>query len=286
MAKRSPNLDRLYALLLFIVLEIVALLMISNDSFFQQVKIGGVYMGIRGSFSKAGSEMKYFVNLKKVNEELNSENEALLAEIERYKRYVEITDTTDTSGISFVPAAVDSVKPQFTYISAKIVSNGTNNKHNFIIIDKGRGSGIEEDMGVVSPNGVVGVVSSVSDSYAYVISMLNINQSVSAKIGTSGAFGPLIWDGKRADYALLTEIPQHIRFTVGDTIYTSGFSTLFPENIPIGTIRKSKIIKGTHHEIKVKLFEEFRTLKFVRVVKNHNKNEIKGISNPDESKDK
>jgi len=158
--------------------------MISNDSFFQQVKIGGVYMGIRGSFSKAGSEMKYFVNLKKVNEELNSENEALLA--------------------------VDSVKPQFTYISAKIVSNGTNNKHNFIIIDKGRDSGVEEDMGVVSPNGVVGVVSSVSDSYSYVISMLNINQSVSAKIGTSGAFGPLIWDGKRADYALLTEIPQHM----------------------------------------------------------------------------
>ena len=283
MAKRSPNLDRLFALLLFIALEVVALIMISNDSFFQKVKIGGVYMGIRGSFNKVGAEMKYFVNLKKVNEQLNSENEALLAQIERYKSYVEITDTTDSSGVFYVPGAIDSIKPQFTYISAKIVSNGTNKKYNFIIIDKGSDDGVKEDMGVVSPNGVVGVVSSVSNNYAYVISVLNINQSVSAKLGKTGAFGPLLWDGKRADYALLTEIPQHIRFAVGDTVYTSGYSTLFPENIPIGTVRKSKIIKGTHHEIKVKLFEEFRTLRFVRVVENHDKNEIRGISNFNES---
>lgn len=286
MAKRSPNLDRLYTLLLFIVLEILALMMISNDSLFQQIKIGGVYMGIRGSFSKIGSDIKYYANLKNVNEQLNSENEALLAEIERYRSYVDRTDTTDSSGLIAVPVEVDTVKPQFTYIPAKIVSNGTNEKHNFIIISKGSDSGIEPDMGVISPRGVVGVVSKVSDRYAYVISTLNINQSVSAKIGRTGAFGPLVWEGKRADYALLTEIPQHIRFAVGDTVYTSGYSTLFPENIPIGTIRKSRIIKGTHHEIKVKLFEEFRTLKFVRVVVNHDKNEIKGISNPDEPKNK
>lgn len=284
MARRSPNLDRLYTLLLFIVMEIMALLMISNDSLFQQIKIGGVYMGIRGSFSKAGSDIKYYFNLRHVNEQLNSENELLLSEIERYRSYIYRKDTTDSAGTFVVRVLTDTVKPQFTYITARIIANGTNKKHNFIVIGKGRRDGIEPDMGVVSSRGVIGVVSRVSDNYSFVISTLNINQSVSAKLGRDGAFGPLVWDGKRADYALLTEIPQHIRFTIGDTVYTSGYSTLFPENIPLGTVRKSRIIKGTHHEIRVKLFEEFRTLRFVRVVVNHDKNEIKGISNSDESK--
>ena len=284
MARRSPNLDRLYTLLLFIVMEILALMMISNDSLFQQIKIGGIYMGIRGSFSKAGSDINYYFNLRQVNEQLNTENELLLAQVERYRSYIYRKDTTDSAGSFVVRVLTDTVKPQFTYIPARIVANGTNKKHNFIIIGKGRQDGIEPDMGVVSPCGVVGVVSRVSDNYSFVISTLNINQSVSAKLGRDGAFGPLIWDGKRADYALLTEIPQHIRFTVGDTVYTSGYSTLFPENIPLGTVRKSRIIKGTHHEIRVKLFEEFSTLKFVRVVVNNDKNEIKGISNPDEPK--
>ncbi|EKD32490.1 MAG: hypothetical protein ACD_77C00082G0003 [uncultured bacterium] len=284
MARRSPNLDRLYTLLLFIVMEILALMMISNDSLFQQIKIGGIYMGIRGSFSKAGSDIKYYFNLRQVNEQLNDENEMLLAEIERYRSYIYRTDTTDSAGSFVVRVLTDTVSPQFTFIPARIIANGTNKKHNFIIIGKGSKDGVEPDMGIVSPRGVVGVVSRVSDNYSFVISTLNINQSVSAKLGRNGAFGPLVWDGKRTDYALLTEIPQHIRFSVGDTVYTSGYSTLFPENIPLGTVRKSWIIKGTHHEIKVRLFEEFSTLRFVRVVVNHNKNEIKGISNPNESK--
>lgn len=280
--KRSPNLDRLIALLLFIVLEVFSLVMISNSSFFQQIKIGGIYMDIRGSLSKAVADAKYYTSLRDVNRALAEENLRLQTDLERYRAFAELTenaaDTIAADSVRGVGINIPDSLAQFEYIPARIVANSTNNKHNYLIINRGSRSGIRKDMGVVSPGGVVGIVSQVSERYAYVISLLNINQSVSAKIGKSGAFGPLIWDGKDAKTAVLTEIPQHIKFMVGDTVYTSGFSTLFPENIPIGTAGKSKIIRGTHHEIRVRLFQDFRTVRFVRVVSNKHSRELNELS--------
>ncbi|MEN6618075.1 MAG: rod shape-determining protein MreC [Rikenellaceae bacterium] len=257
---------------LFLLLEVAALLMMANSSIFQQVKISGVLMQIHGRFLKAGTHVKYYFSLKNVNEQLAQENSRLLNQLAKYQTQLLILKADSVAFKSL------SDSSDFSYIPAKIIGNSTNKRQNYILIDKGRKDGVGEDMGVVSPNGVVGIVSAVSDNYAYIISILNINQGVSAKISRSGAFGPLIWDGKSPDYALLTEIPQHIKLQVGDSIVTSGFSAIFPPDIPLGTIRKSKIIMGTHHEIQVKLFQDFRTLQFVNVVVNSHKEEIDTIS--------
>ncbi len=229
-----------------------------------------VYKGI----SNINSNIYYYFNLKDVNADLMKENTSLLAQLEKYKSLDDSLLINNNS----VPKNVN-----FEYIDATVISNSINKKHNFLIIDKGSADGIRKDMGVVSPAGVVGVISYVSKNYSLVISFLNINQSVSAKINTSGAFGPMIWDGKRINYALLTEVPQHIRFMPGDTVSTSGYSAIYPPDIPIGTIRKSKIIKGTYHEIQVHLFQDFSTLKFVRVVVNKNKPELENIIKSNET---
>lgn len=276
MAKRSSFTPILGTLLLFLVLEACSLILMGNSSLFQRVRITGVLMQVQGKFLSAETNIKYYFSLKKVNEQLAGENSRLFNELARYKTQL---DSIQTDSLNYIELGDSS---DFSYIPAKIVSNSTNKKQNFIIIDKGKKDGVDKDMGVVSPQGVVGVVSAVSDNYAYIISLLNINQSVSAKISRSGAFGPLIWNGRSADYAMLTEIPQHIKIQVGDSVVTSGFSSLFPADIPLGSIRKSKIIKGTHHEIQIKLFQDFRTLRYVNVVVNSHKNEIDTISNQNE----
>ncbi|MDX9782048.1 MAG: rod shape-determining protein MreC [Bacteroidales bacterium] len=267
--KRSPRFKWLVSLLVFVVLETISLMMISESSFFQQLKISGVYMSVRGSLARAGTGIKYYFHLKDVNTDLSRENAILLAELEKYRALGINTDTLEI---------------QYQYIPATIVANSTNSTQNFIIIDKGRRDGIEKDMGVVSPMGVAGVVSEVSERYAYVISMLNINQSISARIGREGAFGPMLWDGKSAGRALLTDIPQHIEFAVGDTIYTSGFSTIFPPQIPIGRAGKSKTVRGTHKEVEVELLQDFKTLKYVRVVKNINRDELDSLLTGNETR--
>lgn len=269
--KRSPRFQWLVSLLVFIVLETISLIMISESSFFQHLKISGAYMSVRGVLSRTGSDIKYFLSLRDVNSELAMENEKLMSMLESY-RYLG------------VPA--DTAETKYDYIPAKIISHSTNNKQNYIIIDKGSRDGVKEDMGIVSPMGIAGVVSKVSDRYSYVISLLNINQSISARIGREGAFGPMIWDGRSAQRALLTDIPQHIKFAIGDTIYTSGFSTIFPENIPVGTAGKSRIIRGTHREIQVRLFQDFKTLRYVRVVINRHREELDNLIIKNETRGK
>jgi rod shape-determining protein MreC len=271
---KIPFVKRLTSFALFIALEVVSLLLVANTSIFQQTKFMGAYMAVYKSIAGIRSGINYYFNLSEVNDRLMEENNRLLSELERYRAIYESDSTrTDTAG----------TKVNFSYINARVISNSTNKKHNFILIDKGAIDGVKKDMGVVSPSGVIGVVHSVSSKFSMVISFLNINQSVSAKINTSGAFGPLIWDGQRLRYAILTEVPQHIKFMPGDTISTSGFSSIFPPDIPIGTIGKSKIIKGTQHEIQVRLFQDFTTLKYVRVVINRNKEELEKLIEANET---
>lgn len=270
MWNKSPVIRGLATLLLFFALEGVSLFFIARDSLFQKVKITGLFMQVKGSISGFTSDIRYFTGLRKVNEVLQEENILLKNQVEALSASLRERDS-----MQVVPAT--DANPEYHYIPARIISNSTNKLQNFIILDKGNKHGVEKDMGVVSPRGVVGVVSEVTENYSYVISFLNTTQSVSAKISPSGAFGPLLWEGKRTDYATLTEIPHHIKFMVGDTVYTSGYSTIFPANIPIGTARKSTLKSGTHHRIQVKLFQDFSTLHFVKIVAHYNRKELESI---------
>ena len=265
---KSPIIDKMLRAGLFFALCAASLILIVKDSLFQKIKISGYVMYVKSGIAGVSSEINYYFNLKKVNEQLLSENLMLRNRIEQALSAVENMD-------SLILHNTDDA--DFSYIPAKIISNSTNKLQNFIILDKGSKHGVEPDMGVISTGGVVGVVSSVSAKYSYVISFLNTNQSVSAKITPANAFGPLIWDGRDITVATLTEIPHHIEYSPGDSIYTSGFSTMFPAGIPIGTAMESSYVRGAHHVIRVKLFQDFSTLSFVNIVVNHNKHDIDKI---------
>ena len=116
-----------------------------------------------------------------------------------------------------------------------------------------------------------------SRHYAYVISLLNTEQSVSAKLAGSGAFGPMTWPGKDPGRAVLAEIPVHIEAAPGDTVLSSGFSTIYPPDIPLGRVIESKISQGSSQELSVALFEDFRSLHNVYIVRNNRGEEIQEL---------
>ena len=133
--------------------------------------------------------------------------------------------------------------------------------------------------GIITADGVVGIIDAVSRHYSYAISFLNSELSISARIGNDGAAGPMVWDGKHIDGALLREIPLQYKFDEGDTVYTSGYSSIFPPDIPLGVTGDTRIVNGATYEVKIKLFQDFSALRYVTIVTNSDIQEIEDLEN-------
>lgn len=252
--------------LLFVGIEIFCILCIYNNGIVQKYKIVEWARGVEFFLWEKKSAVVEYSKLKDINAQLAQENKALLEELCRIK-------SEDTS------MYVKPIEFPFKFINAKVIKNTIGSTHNYILIDKGSNHGIKEDMGVITPCGVVGITWGVSENFSYVVSFLNNQQQISAKIGSCGSFGPLTWDGLSSNKAQLSEIPQHIEVTAQDTIYTSGYSSLYPPDIPIGIATDSRVINGTHRVIDVTLFQDFSQLSNVMVVQNTNIEQIKSLEN-------
>ena len=124
---------------------------------------------------------------------------------------------------------------------------------------------------------MIGIVDAVSRHYSYAISFLNAEFSVSARIGNDGAAGPMCWDGRHNDSAVLKEIPLQYKFEPGDTVYTSGYSSIFPPDIPLGVTGERKIVNGATYEVSVELFMDFSALRYVTLVTNKELAEIESL---------
>ena len=157
----------------------------------------------------------------------------------------------------------------YKFIAAKVISNSLYDKNNLITIDKGSSDGVEEDMGVVDGNGVVGIVYLVSDHYSVVISVLNSHTRISCCIKKHGYFGYLMWNGKAVNEADLNDVPRNARFALGDQVVTSGYSSIFPKGLPVGNIVKvHNSSDGLSYRLKIKLSANFCNLRDVRVINN------------------
>ena len=171
----------------------------------------------------------------------------------------------------------DGVAGGYRYIPADIVKISNNTQHNYIILGKGFKDGVTEGSGVVTSRGAIGVIDAVSENFSYARSFKNHEMNISARLGKKGASGPMCWDGIHSDGAILKEIPHHVEFEKGDTVYTSGFSSIFPPDIPLGTTGESRIVNGATYEIDIKLFEDFGALRYVTIVENMSKDELKDL---------
>ena len=130
----------------------------------------------------------------------------------------------------------------------------------------------------MTPSGVVGIVRGVGEKFSYVLSFLNLRQSISAKIGSTESPGTLKWEGGSIYKAYLTEIPLNTEVAKGDTVYTSGNSSFFPSDIPVGKAISFSVENGAHKKVEVELLQDFSNLDYVIVLKNQDKHEIDSLS--------
>ena len=182
-------------------------------------------------YSATNSVTGYF-HLRDINEDLQQRNAALELEVLSLKDRLRIVSEEIYGDTMTVASSLTN----YRFIIAHVINNSVARPRNYITIEKGSNDGVMPEMGVVDQNGVVGIVNVVGPHTSRVISLLNPDLRLSCKVKGSDAFGSLVWNGKSPDEALLEELPRHVPFNIGDTIVTSGYSVVFPEGIPVGTI--------------------------------------------------
>jgi len=256
--------------LLFVFLEVISILLAVNFNKHHNTVYLSSANSIVGSFNSKFSNISAYLDLREKNEQLLKQNTELLNKsISSYISNIQVFDVKHDSIYS----------QQYRYISGKVVKNYIYNKHNYLTINKGLKNGVTPESGVVCPNGIVGIVSKSSDNFSNVISLLNIDLNISAKIKKNNYFGSLNWDGEDIHYAKLKEIPFHVNLEVGDTIITSGYSLIFPENILIGTISGfDKVKGGDFYDITVKLSTDFNNVNNIYIINNLKKTEILNLT--------
>lgn len=266
MNSRSGLLSTISAILLFLALTSFSIVLVVKNGVVQRFRILGTARDVQAWVWTRTSNIDTYFHYRSENQRLAAENLQLKQQLARYQTAERVLDSVAVR-----------VEPDFSYLSANIVKNTVDRQHNHLVIDRGSQDGVEPGLGVVTARGVVGIVGAVGEHYAYVISVLGAGQTVSAKLAASGAFGPMTWPGTRPDRMLLQEIPVHIQAAPGDTVVTSGYSTLYPPDIPVGSVVSAKVSRGSSQELTVALFEDFNTLHTVYVVRNRHQAEIEAL---------
>lgn len=254
---------------IFIILEVAALTMLSHNAQLQRTWISSGIQGVMGSVWGFTQNISDYFSLRKSNDELAQENFELRLKLAKAEEVLSADLKAE------IPAG--SSVGEYIYIPATIVKISNNTQHNYMIVGKGSNQGVIEGAGVITGKGAVGVIDAVSENYSYARSFKNHEMSISARLGKEGAVGPLSWNGRTGNGAILKEIPHHVEFAPGDTVYTSGYSSIFPPDIPLGVTGASKIVNGATYEIEVKLFEDFGAVRYVTVVENKGQVEMKRL---------
>ncbi len=266
---------RYFNFLFFLVLQIVALSFLFRYNNFHEAAFMGVANELTGRISSKYSNVEYYFRLKKTNEELAAQNEQLLNKLPGNFQSPDsstkiITDTVkyDTLGVA----------RRYIWREAKVVNNMISLQNNYITIHRGEKQGVKKDMGVISPLGVVGMVVNTSENFAVVMTMLNRQSSVSAKLYKTGEVGKVLWDGETPEFVTMINIPKSAKVLKGDSIVTSGYSLSFPPGVMIGTVQEVVQDKASNfYSLRIKPSTNFYSIEYVTVVENLQRDEQKKL---------
>jgi len=262
-------LDKNKLFILFLLLEIFAIIFTIQSHSFHRSKFVNSANFLSGGIYNKINNFKEFLYLKKENERLNEENVYLKNLLNIEEKDIVQHDLT----------VLDTLKynQKYNYTAAKVINNNFRKNNNYLTINKGANQDLESDLGVINSKGIIGITKSVSGNYATVLSILNVNSRINAKLLNSDHYGSLSWDNNDYNVVQLLDLPIQADIYRGDTVITGGKSSIFPEGIPIGTIKDFKTVNNNYDYINILLFNDMSSIGNVQVIKNFDKIEIETL---------
>jgi rod shape-determining protein MreC len=264
---------RYFNFITLLLLQVFCIYLIVHYNTWHNAVAGGLMNEVTGKINTQYNKIDYYFQLKKSNEELAKDNERLRNLL---KADFERPDTSTKLVTDSIPFDTLGHLRKWQYYAAKVVSSSVSAQNNFIVLGRGSAQQLKKDDGVIdASNGVVGIVTDVSENFAVVMSLLHKDSKISAKLKNGGDAGQVIWDGKDPNRLSLIDIRKSAKVAKGDTVYTSGFTATFPYGLLIGTIDEIVPDKSTNnYVIKLKSAANFYNLQYVFAIENYQKDEI------------
>ena len=251
---------------LFLLLEGISLVLIVRFNNYQSATFFTSAGSMAGSVYSMFMDANRYFHLKTENDGLLAQNVALTRELSQLKEQLTELRNSDTL---LNDSLVKSIDSGYRFLTANIINNSLNSVNNFITLNKGSDDGVRPEMGVFNSDGIVGVVYLTSKNRSIVIPLLNSKSSISCRVKGSESFCSLSWDGGDTRYSNLIDLPRYAQFEKGDTVVTSGFSSIFPGDLPVGTVERIEdSADGMFYTVRVKLFVDFSRLTSVFIVGN------------------
>jgi rod shape-determining protein MreC len=258
---------RYFTFLTFLVLQAMALWILFTYNRFHRAKGLGVANEVTGWFNTRYNTLEDFFRMREENRRVHKLNDSLM-------NLLPVNFSKADTSIHLMSDSIpyDTLGHYRHYIQreAQVVYSTVNAEKNYVQINKGSKNGIKDDMGVLNSDGsLIGKVINVSPNFSIVMSLLHVQNKVSAVVKKTKSAGRISWDAKDPRYLTLENIPKSDSIVIGDTIVTGTYSISIPPGKMVGTVAQIIEDKSTNFFIlKIRTAANFADLQQVFIVEN------------------
>ena len=256
-------------IVLLIIIVVVSNIKSENKSFLES-SVSKIVMPIQNGLvylkNKFARNDTFFTNVENIQNE-NSELKEKNSQLEEKLREFEIIKSENEVLKEYLK--MTEKYADYTTVPANVINRDTSNYNFTIVINVGKNNEVDTGMAVISENGLVGYVVSVTDTTAKVQTIVDPASSVSSTISTTR--DTIICKGILEDKNRIkaTYVPIEANLVIGDSVETSGMGGIYPKGIHIGTIKEIRNTKNpTDRYALVETAVDFSRLETVLVVKN------------------
>lgn len=158
---------------------------------------------------------------------------------------------------------------KYQLMTAAVIGRDPGNWFGTITLNRGEADGVQKDMAVVVPEGLVGRVVAVSKHTAEVLLVTDPRSGVGAVVQESQMPGVIEGMANSTGLVRMIHLPKDAPIKAGQVVISSGVGGIYPSGVRIGTVIKSENDPGgLFQTAEVKPFVDFRTLRDVFIVTN------------------
>jgi rod shape-determining protein MreC len=127
---------------------------------------------------------------------------------------------------------------QIPMLAARVIGGSADNSSQAVYLDRGQRDGIERNMAVITPDGVVGKIIAVFNNESQVLLLTDKESGVGAMLADTRVQYPV--GGAGGKQLMLKYVPNDDPVNLGDKVVTSGMDRIYPKDLPVGTITQIK----------------------------------------------